>query len=498
MSNFQASFQLADNIDQDKVFLINLSDIDKRLDTDYYRPELLTIEKRVSAKATKKLQDFANTMASGATPSVSESSYYADKETGIPFLRVQNLTINGTLNLENVKFISHHVHENQIKRSQVSDSDLLIKITGVGRMAVASVPPKGFIGNTNQHMVVLRTNDREKSRYLANYLNLDVVEKLASRRATGGTRPALDYSALRSIPVIENINFEDLEKAKQFSFEKKLKAQNLLDSIDDYLLAELGIDVPDVDNSLSSRMFTVQASELSGGRFDAYRNKVYFQELQKVLENHTNGSVPLKKYTKNMASGQWGVDEEDGYDRDIYTKCLVIRATEFDNNGNLSFDENRIKYRLIENNKLKKMNILEHDLLIEKSGGSENQPVGRIAILTKNILNDYGNIAYSNFVQKITVNSTAISPVFLFYYLKTLHNIKFTEKMQSQTNGIRNLITSEYLDTPIINVDCQKQHEIVQHIDKVRATATQLQQEANEILAQAKQKIERMILGEEN
>ena len=245
-------------------------------------------------------------------------------------------------------------------------------------------------------------------------------------------------------------------------------------------------------------MFTVQASELSGGRFDAYRNKVYFQELQKVLENHTNGSVPLKKYTKNMASGQWGVDEEDGYDRDIYTKCLVIRATEFDNNGNLSFDENRIKYRLIENNKFKKMNILEHDLLIEKSGGSENQPVGRIAILTKNILNDYGNIAYSNFVQKITVNSTAISPVFLFYYLKTLHNIKFTEKMQSQTNGIRNLITSEYLDTPIINVDCQKQHEIVQHIDQIRATAAQLQQEANEILAQAKQKIERMILGEEN
>ena len=497
MSNSQSSFQLVNVINRDKVFLVNLSDIEKRLDTDYYRPELLKIEKKVRSKATKKLQDFANTMASGATPSVSESSYYADKETGIPFLRVQNLTINGTLNLENVKFISYDVHENQIKRSQVSDSDLLVKITGVGRMAIASTPPEGFIGNTNQHMVVLRTNDKEKSRYLANYLNLDIVEKLASRRATGGTRPALDYSALRSIPVIENIDFEDLEKAKKLSFEKRLEAQSFLGSIDDYLLTELDIKVPDVDNSLSNRIFTVQASELSGGRFDAYRNKVYFQELQSALEDNLNGYTLLKKYITNLSSGQWGEEVQDTYDESLQTKCLVIRATEFDNNGNLSFDENKIKYRLIENSKLSKMNILENDLLIEKSGGSENQPVGRIAILTSDILKSYGDIAYSNFVQKITIDATAISPVFLFYYLKTLHNIKYTEKMQSQTNGIRNLISAEYLNTPVINIDYRKQKEIVEHIDYIRATAARLQQEANKILASAKQQIENMILGEE-
>ena len=87
--------------------------------------------------------------------------------------------------------------------------------------------------------------------------------------------------------------------------------------------------------------------------------------------------------------------------------------------------------------------------------------------------------------------------LFVDVSLKTLHNIKFTEKMQSQTNGIRNLITAEYLDTPIINVDLQKQQGMVHHIDQIRATAAQLQQEADDVLAQAKQKIERMILGEE-
>ena len=53
----------------------------------------------------------------------------------------------------------------------------------------------------------------------------------------------------------------------------------------------------------------------------------------------------------------------------------------------------------------------------------------------------------------------------------------------------------KYLQIPVPPTD--KQQEIVNHIDQIRVTATQLQQEANEILAQAKQKIERMILGEE-
>ena len=478
MSNFQASFQLADNIDQDKVFLINLSDIDKRLDTDYYRPELLTIEKRVSAKATKKLQDFANTMASGATPSVSESSYYADKETGIPFLRVQNLTINGTLNLENVKFISHHVHENQIKRSQVSDSDLLIKITGVGRMAVASVPPKGFIGNTNQHMVVLRTNDREKSRYLANYLNLDVVEKLASRRATGGTRPALDYSALRSIPVIENINFEDLEKAKQFSFEKKLKAQNLLDSIDDYLLAELGIDVPDVDNSLSSRMFTIQAIELSGGRFDALQYKSLLKDLILTRKD----VIVLSQIVLGMKSGI-GAGKQDQSNE--YEGIIQIRPTNISKGGKLNFTKN-----VYVNNIPNTLIVKKGDVLFNNTNSQEL--VGKTAYYDLDEV-----MSCSNHITRILVDHKKILPKYLGLLLNLYQQNKVFYYLCINWNNQSGVGQDILRKLPIVLPNISKQQEIVQHIDKVRATATQLQQEANEILAQAKQKIERMILGEE-
>ena len=61
----------------------------------------------------------------------------------------------------------------------LSEGDLLVKITGVGRMAIASVAPEGVIGNTNQHMVVVKTGNKEISKYLARYLNLDIIEKRA-------------------------------------------------------------------------------------------------------------------------------------------------------------------------------------------------------------------------------------------------------------------------------------------------------------------------------
>lgn len=174
-------------------FIIQRSELEGRWEPEYYAPEIKQLEDKIRSKTPKKLKDYIQKMASGATPSVQEvEKYYSDAENGLPFLRVQNLQTNGELDLEDVKYINRKTHETSLKRSQVSEGDLLVKITGVGRMAIASVAPDGFEGNTNQHMVVIKTGDKEISKYLAKYLNLDVSEKLASRRATGGTRPALD------------------------------------------------------------------------------------------------------------------------------------------------------------------------------------------------------------------------------------------------------------------------------------------------------------------
>jgi len=488
------TYQVPHHINKEKIFIINRSEIEGRLEPEFYRPSIATLEKRIRSLATHRLRDYAIYIAGGATPKKTEADkYYTDSVSGIPFLRVQNLQTTGELSLDDCVYINKDTHNGLLQRSQVAEGDLLVKITGVGRMAIASVAPKGFVGNTNQHMVVIKTGDATVSKYLARYLNLDIIERIASRHSTGGTRPALDYPSLKNLPIIEGIDFSMIDEAIILKQQKEQQAEDMLNSIDDYLLGELGIELPETKpQTLQDIIFTVSISEVRDGRFDPKLYSIPVKRLKQSLYMSPFDKQPLKYFIKNNCSGEWGKDESEEVDENKYTKCLVIRATEFDNTYNLRLDNSRVKYRWIENSKLSRMDIQPNDLLIEKSGGSEDQPVGRISILTDEILK--GNqIAYSNFIHKITVEG--INPMYLYFYLRTMYNIKITDSMQSQTNGIRNLIMQEYFDQIIVAPPLQKQQEIVNHIMAMRQQAKSLQEEGKTILERAKRDIEQMIIG---
>lgn len=254
--------------------MVSWGKIERRHDVRFYLPRFVQLEERVRSRTNRRLRDFFLAMAGGATPKAEEKElYYSDDpDTGVPFIRVQNLSTSGELDLGEVKLINAETHNGMLARSHVHEDDLLVKITGVGRMAVSSVPPKGFEGNINQHIVRAKTRSRIESETLAAFLNTDIGEALATRRATGGTRPALDYPALRSIPIIYNEAILPLlEAANTRRKDAFREADALLASIDDYLLAELGTTLPpEPDNMIDKRMFRTKASDLGGWRFDPH------------------------------------------------------------------------------------------------------------------------------------------------------------------------------------------------------------------------------------
>lgn len=92
------------------------------------------------------------------------------------------------------------------------------------------------------------------------------------------------------------------------------------------------------------------------------------------------------------------------------------------------------------------------------------------------------------------INESIINPDFVFNYLKTIHNVKITDVMQSQTNGIRNLILNEYLSLPIPVPPLDKQKEIANHITDIRQLARQLKDNAHEALKKASEEIEKLLL----
>lgn len=491
-----SSYTISKSLNPKRVFILQKSELEKRFDPFFYVPELLELEKKVLAKKPKKLRDYVVSVSSGATPKTTESElYYAEKENGIPFLRVQNLSPTGVLEFDDCKYINKETHNGMLKRSQVSAGDLLVKITGVGRMAIASVAPEGFIGNINQHVCVIKTGNKEISETLAAFLNSDIGEKLASRRSAGGTRPALDYPALLSIPIIEDKRILQITKKVIDQKQKnEAEAEKLLSSIDYYLLKELGIKLPKpTENTLKNRMFTTTLQQISGGRFDPKLYSTQSRELIKSLYTTSFKYQSLKSVIIQSFAGDWGNDDKEVFNENEFVRCLVIRATEFDNKFNLNVDGSRAKYRLINKAKYKSLDIQANDLLIEKSGGSDNQPVGRISILTKELTDNY-TLGFSNFVHKFRVNKSVVNPDFVFNYLKTIHDIKITDVMQSQTNGIKNLIVNEYLNLPIPVPPLDKQKEIAKHITDIRKQARQLKDKTKELLKKASEEIEEILL----
>lgn len=444
---------LSPNIDPNKVFIVQRSEIEDRWDPMYYRPEIAKLEKKIREISTKKLRDYIVRISSGATPSVKEEEkYYSDKENGIPFLRVQNLQTNGKLSLEDVKYINKETHEGYLRRSQVSEGNLLVKITGVGRMAIASVAPNDFVGNTNQHMVVIKTDNRATSEYLANYLNLDIIEKLASRRSTGGTRPALDYPALKSIPIVEGIDFAIIKEAEELKQQKENEAKALLATIDDYLLGELGIELPKKDDKLNSRIFSTHFSNISGDRWDPnyillkklteYESIYTFYTLSEIAIMYQPQTITQQEMNDNAPYKVFGANGHIGYYHDFnHEDSEVLITCRGATCGEINMSE-------------------------PKSWITGNAMV--VKLQKTDILKDY-----------------------LFNILKTL-NLDSIITGSAQPQITRENLKKFRIPIPPI----EKQNEITEKITQIRLQAKTLQQEANDILEQAKKQIEEKILRE--
>lgn len=468
-------FKLSAKVNTENVFLVNHSELEGRLDTDYYRPKISALEKKVRQKTNKKLKDFIIRIASGATPSVQEEArFYGTKDNGIPFLRVQNLNVSGELSLDDVKYINQETHNEYLKRSQVSDHDLLVKITGVGRMAIASVAPSDFDGNTNQHMVVIKTGSQEQSRYLANYLNLDIIEALATRRATGATRPALDYLALKSIPVIENIDFSLLKEAEAQKQQKEQQAQALLDGIDGYLLKGLGITLPKQDNRLEKRIFSVPFSEVTGKRLDVFYNSPNHTIKHESLKSTKYNLLKIKDIATALLNGkEFREYSESGF--------RYLRVSDLD-----KFDISNHNPRYIELlNFPESIRLSKSDILISRSGS-----LGLVSVVTDEVLNS----VLSSHIFKLSLDTKKVVPDYIEIYLRSsLGQFQFFQK----NNGgiIPELNQSALKDISVIVPPLVKQTEIAAHVTQIRAQAKQLQAEAANLLATAKANIESLILG---
>ena len=190
--------------------------------------------------------------------------------------------------------------------------------------------------------------------------------------------------------------------------------------------------------------------------------KARFVEMFGTREkwNDANWKITsIDEIIEKPKSGEWGQKDESG--RGIG----VIRTTNFSDRGAVYF--NSITTRDIPREKLITKGIKNGDILIEKSGGSDKKPVGRVVLYTGES-NKYLN---NNFTAILRINNnTEVNNIFLFTFLYINYWQGGTKVFESKTTGIHNLNLKEFLNkTKIAIPDMLLQNQFatfVAQIDK--------------------------------
>ena len=151
------------------------------------------------------------------------------------------------------------------------------------------------------------------------------------------------------------------------------------------------------------------------------------------------GLKRLRFAVSKCQNGLWG-DESDG-ESDV----VCVRVADFDR-VTYRVKADHLTLRSVNRSILRTHGLNSGDLLLEKSGGGDNQPVGTV------VLNTYGEAAVcSNFVARMPVKDEFDSR-YLTYVHAALYAARVNSRSIRQNTGIQNLDSQSYLNE-FINQD---------------------------------------------
>lgn len=142
----------------------------------------------------------------------------------------------------------------------------------------------------------------------------------------------------------------------------------------------------------------------------------------------------LIEITGKALSGEWGNDDNTG------NGIPVLRTTNFTNEGIVNY--NNVVTRIIEKKKIEEKYLRKGDIIIEKSGGSDKQPVGRVVYFD----GPENTYLFNNFTGLLRVKDQAKwYPRYVFYSLFSNYHRGGTRAFQNKTTGLHNLKIDDFV-----------------------------------------------------
>lgn len=193
----------------------------------------------------------------------------------------------------------------------------------------------------------------------------------------------------------------------------------------------------------------------------AQTDKLLHAQFYKMFGDETS-RLKIKDVLDESFAGEWGKEDLNN------NGVRVLRTTNFMNDGSLDYAN--IVTRLIDEDKVNKKKLLRGDIILERSGGTSDNPVGRVVYFGSD-----GLYLCNNFTQVLRCKKS-IHSRYLFYNLYYYYQDNKSEvrSMGSQTTGIQNLSLTKYYEVEIPIPPMEKQLEFVHIAEQAEQTKATL------------------------
>jgi type I restriction enzyme S subunit len=449
--------------------------IAQRWDFGYHDPVFVTMMENLdSGFPVAKFSDLITILTDMGAFSLYKTEFFVDQ--GVPFLRVQNIQEYGVDLEKDTKYISQEYHE-LLTKSQLQPGDLLLTTKAIIGMAAVVNDSLGPC-NMSQNLVRMRLTDGVNPSYIAVFLNSRLGRMQTETSATGPNQKYLNFERIVNlrIPLPPGPVQDRIAALMQEAYAARLRilgeADRCLSEIDAFVLNALNIQLQE---SIDKKRFTVSINSLSNGRFDVGPAANLFnpRDYTDISWNSLSELAYLPTITKVPSKDPEGVFSYVGMtDVDESLASITIHHL-----LGKEINANKIVFR-------------GGDVVFARI-----EPCiynRKIAIIPERVEEAIGSTELL-----VARAKPGVSAGFLLWILRSELIQRQIAGGMTGTTGRRRLPGSSFAALQIPHVPLKQQETIAAEATRLCDHTKCLRIEAERVVAEAKAKVERMILGQE-
>ena len=395
-------------------------------------------------------------------------------EIGYRYLRVSDLGQYGIEN-DNSRYVD--VDEIPDKIKLTNNSFLVSRSGSLGLVSVVEGDIRNAILSSHIFKVGLDTT-KIQPEYLEAFFRSQIGQFQFFQNNNGAVIPEISQTALKSIRVvlppssIQNNITEIMQSAYIAKKQKDQKAEAILNSIDDYVLTELGVEIPAVEEK---KCFVVYAGETVGERIDSRFHQPKYREFKQALEVGKYQVTPLSNLITDLKNGvEIRTYSEIGY---RYLRVSDLGKNGIENHNPRCVDIEKIPDRV---------KLTSNSFLISRSGS-----LGLVSIIRDEIK----NAVLGSDIFKVELDTESIHPL----YLEAFFRSQVGQTLIFQLNSgslIPRLDQPAVRSLRVVVPPFGVQEEIADEAMNRRSEAAKLRQEGDSIVEAAKEEVEEVLLAE--